>query len=41
MLGIEKMLSTGFDVRYNSEEAIRHTALALIEEIGLHEEMNT
>jgi hypothetical protein len=24
-----------------SEEAIRHTALALIEEIGLHEEMNT
>ena len=41
MLGIEKMLSTGFDVRYNSEDAIRHTALALIEEIGLHEEMNT
>ena len=41
MLGIEKMLSTGFDVRYNSEEAIRHTALALIEEIGLNKEMNT
>ena len=41
MLGIEKMLSTGFDVRYNSEEAIRHTALALIEEIGLDKEMNS
>ena len=41
MLGIEKMLSTGFDVRYNSEEAIRHTALALIEEIGLNTEMNS
>lgn len=41
MLGIEKMLSTGFDVRYNSEDAIRHTALALIEEIGLDKEMNT
>lgn len=35
MLGIDKMLSTGYDVRYNSEDAIRHTARALIEEIGL------
>lgn len=35
MLGIDKMLSTGYDVRYNSEEAIRHTAKCLIEEIGL------
>ena len=35
MLGIDKMLSTGYDVRYNSEDAIRHTAKCLIEEIGL------
>jgi UDP-glucose 4-epimerase len=35
MLGIDKMLSSGYDVRYNSEEAIRHTARALIEEIGM------
>ena len=35
MLGIDKMLSTGYDVHYNSEEAIRHTAKALIKEIGL------
>ena len=35
MLGIYKMLSSGFDVRYNSEDAIRHTARALIEEIGM------
>lgn len=35
MLGINKMLSTGYDVRYNSEDAIRHTAKCLIEEIGL------
>tara|TARA_X000001036_G_scaffold437667_1_gene483533 strand:- start:13317 stop:14261 length:945 start_codon:yes stop_codon:yes gene_type:complete len=35
MLGIGKMLSTGYDVRYNSEDAIRHTAKCLIEEIGL------
>ena len=34
-LGIEKMLNTGFDVRMNSEEAIRHTATCLLEEIGL------
>ena len=34
-LGIEKMLSTGFDVNMNSEEAIRHTATVLLEEIGL------
>ncbi len=35
MLSIDKMLSTGYDVRYNSEEAIRHTAKCLIKEIGL------
>tara|TARA_B100000575_G_scaffold293657_1_gene305788 strand:- start:1457 stop:2401 length:945 start_codon:yes stop_codon:yes gene_type:complete len=35
MLGIDKMLETGFNVKYNSEEAVRHTARALIEEIGL------
>ncbi len=35
MLSIDKMLSTGYDVRYNSEDAIRHTAKCLIEEIGL------
>ena len=35
MLSIDKMLSTGYDVRYNSEEAIRHTAKCLIDEIGL------
>ena len=35
MLGIDKMLSTGFNVKYNSEDAVRHTARVLIEEIGL------
>ena len=35
MLAIDKMLEIGFDVNYNSEQAIRHTARALIEEIGL------
>lgn len=40
MLGIDKMLSTGYDVRLNSEAAIRHTAKALIQEIGIDEEMN-
>mgnify|MGYP000054747116 CR=1 FL=1 len=35
MLSIEKMLSTGYDVEYNSEAAVRHTAKSLIEEIGL------
>ena len=35
MLGIDKMLETGFNVKYNSEEAVRHTARALIDEIGL------
>jgi UDP-glucose 4-epimerase len=35
MLGIDKMLSTGYDVGYNSEDAIRHTAKCLIKEIGL------
>ena len=40
MLGIDKMMSTGYDVRFNSEAAIRHTAKALIQEIGINEEMN-
>ncbi len=35
MLGIEKMLSTGYDVNYNSEAAVRHTTKCLIEEIGM------
>lgn len=35
MLGIDKMLATGFNVQYNSEDAVRHTARVLIEEIGL------
>tara|TARA_B100001248_G_C27372376_1_gene452361 strand:- start:746 stop:1690 length:945 start_codon:yes stop_codon:yes gene_type:complete len=35
MLSIEKMLSTGYDVNYNSEAAVRHTTKCLIEEIGL------
>ena len=35
MLGIDKMLATGFNVKYNSEDAVRHTARVLIEEIGL------
>lgn len=34
-LGIDKMLQTGFDVTMNSEEAIRHTATRLLDEIGL------
>ena len=34
-LGIDKMLQTGFDVAMNSEEAIRHTATCLLDEIGL------
>ena len=37
MLGIDKMLATGFNVKYNSEEAVRHTARVLIEEIGLED----
>jgi len=36
-LAIEKMLESGFDVSMNSEEAIRHTASVLLEEIGLEE----
>ena len=35
MLSIEKMLSTGYDVNYNSETAVRHTVRCLIEEIGM------
>ena len=34
-LGIEKMLTAGFDVKMNSEEAIRYTAECLLKEIGL------
>lgn len=33
-LGIDRMLESGFDVSMNSEEAIRHTAVCLLEEIG-------
>jgi len=32
-LSIDKMLESGFDVTYNSEDAIRHTAKVLIKEI--------
>ena len=35
MLSIDKMLSTGYDVYYNSEDAVRHTAKCLIDEIGM------
>ena len=35
MLSIEKMLSTGYDVKHNSEAAVRHTTKCLIEEIGM------
>ena len=34
-LGIEKMLQSGFDVTMNSDEAIRHTAMCLLDEIGM------
>ena len=34
-LGIEKMLSTGYAVGYNSEDAVRYTASSLIKEIGM------
>lgn len=34
-LAIDKMLESGFDVRMNSEDAIRHTASVLLEEIGM------
>ena len=36
-LAIDKMLESGFDVRMNSEDAIRHTASVLLEEIGMGE----
>jgi UDP-glucose 4-epimerase len=36
-LAIERMLESGFDVRMNSEDAIRHTAECLLEEIGVEE----
>ena len=35
MLAIDKMIASGFDVKFNSEEAVRHTARVLIQEIGL------
>lgn len=35
MLSIDKMLSTGYDVSYNSEGSVGHTAEVLIKEIGL------
>ena len=37
-LAIDRMLESGFDVSMNSEEAIRHTATCLLEEIGLEDE---
>jgi UDP-glucose 4-epimerase len=37
-LAIDKMLKTGFDVSMNSEQAIRHTAACLLDEIGLEED---
>ena len=36
-LAIERMVDSGFDVRMNSEDAIRHTASCLLKEIGLEE----
>jgi len=36
-LAIERMVDSGFDVRMNSEDAIRHTATCLLKEIGLEE----
>ena len=38
MLDPAKLFATGFTPNYDSEAAIRHTALTLIEEIGLHED---
>ena len=35
MLAIDKMNSAGFNVKFNSEDAVRHTARVLIQEIGL------
>ncbi len=37
MLAVERLIGLGFTPEYNSEDAIRHTARCLIEEIGLHE----
>lgn len=36
-LAIDRLVDSGFDVRMNSEDAIRHTATCLLEEIGLEE----
>ena len=35
MLGVDLLLSSGFKLNFTSEEAVRHTARILIEEIGL------
>ena len=37
-LAIDKMLDSGFDVRMNSEDAIRYTASVLLDEIGMGNE---
>ena len=37
-LAIDKMLESGFDVRMNSEDAIRYTASVLLDEIGMGNE---
>ena len=36
-LAVDKLNATGFESTYDSDGAVRHTAKALIEEIGLHE----
>ncbi len=35
MLKVEKLISSGFECEYQSEEAVKYTAKSLIEEIGL------
>ena len=35
MLAVDRLFSTGFKPTFNSEDAVRHTARCLIEEIGL------
>ena len=37
MLAVDRLFQCGFSPTFNSEEAIRHTARSLIEEIGLHD----
>ncbi|MBT3772750.1 MAG: UDP-glucose 4-epimerase, partial [Euryarchaeota archaeon] len=36
-LAVEKLNATNFATNFDSEAAVRHTARALIQEIGLHE----